>query len=241
VGRIFSIVGATMRRVWRRLRSVPPGSASAKVLTYNILADGQRLALSPKHDYCPLELRQWRGDDGRCVRLAKEVAQYEADIVCLQECSLAAFDQLHAAINTAAGGPVYRGVHSSQCIHEGNAGELLRLQEAGRASETGLAIYVRTDSDWEPAATRSVRLGGRLDQRYTGDLRKKLKTQVHLQPAAEPRHATPDFQFLPPLHPGAGTPRCVHCRAGWPQHFCSRTFEYTYLNTRNTQHPHTRY
>ena len=75
-------------RHWLRLRPVKAGRASARVLTYNILADGSRLALSPKHDYCPIELRKWRGGPdvggGRCARLGAELAAYEADVLCLQ-------------------------------------------------------------------------------------------------------------------------------------------------------------
>jgi mRNA deadenylase 3'-5' endonuclease subunit Ccr4 len=113
-----------MRRAWRRLRATQQGHASARIVSYNILADGARLALSPKHGYCPLELREW---PGRCLRLARETAEYEADIICLQECSLRAFAQLQEGMNRAVGGPAYQGVHSSQCVHEyGSHGEKKR-------------------------------------------------------------------------------------------------------------------
>ena len=60
----------------------------ARIITWNILADGPGLALSSKHDYCPLELREW---PGRVQRILSTLRSYEADLVCLQECSAAAF------------------------------------------------------------------------------------------------------------------------------------------------------
>ena len=107
-----------MRRAWRRLRPTRESYPSARILNYNILADGLRLALSPKHAYCPLPLREWAGEAGRCERLARELAAYDADILCLQECSFTAFNQLQEAINRTAGCIAYQGIHSSQCIHE---------------------------------------------------------------------------------------------------------------------------
>jgi hypothetical protein len=117
-------------RAWRRLQATPQGHASARIVSYNILGDGARLALSPKHAYCPIELREW---PGRCLRLAREAAEYEADIICLQECSLRAFTQLEDAINSAAGGAGlrYQGVHCSQCIQEpGSEAEKKRCANA---------------------------------------------------------------------------------------------------------------
>lgn len=52
-----------------------------------------------------------------------------------------------------------------------------RLAASWTASETGLAIYVRVDSGWDPVASRSVRLGSLIDSRHSGELRKKLKSQ----------------------------------------------------------------
>ena len=53
-----------------------------KLVTYNILGDGEKLALGSKHDYCPLNLRHWQV---RFKKITAELYSYNADIVCLQE------------------------------------------------------------------------------------------------------------------------------------------------------------
>ena len=53
-----------------------------KVISYNILADGENLALSSKHDYCSLELRRW---ELRFKKIKYELSLYDPDIICLQE------------------------------------------------------------------------------------------------------------------------------------------------------------
>lgn len=53
-----------------------------RLVSYNILADGENLALGAKHDYCPLELREW---ELRFDKIKKELSSYNADIVHLQE------------------------------------------------------------------------------------------------------------------------------------------------------------
>ena len=63
-----------------------------RVVSWNILGDGLKLALSTKHDYCPLHLRQWK--EGRCERTAHKILALDADIVCLQECLPSMFDDL---------------------------------------------------------------------------------------------------------------------------------------------------
>jgi hypothetical protein len=86
-----------MSRRWvaAKTATLSRNAATASLVTYNILADGERLALSPKHDYCERELREWGdGRQGRCARLVAEISGYEADIVCLQECSARAFVQV---------------------------------------------------------------------------------------------------------------------------------------------------
>ena len=53
-----------------------------RVVSYNILADGERLALSDKHKYCPMDLRVW---SYRWGKLKEELAHYAAGVVALQE------------------------------------------------------------------------------------------------------------------------------------------------------------
>ena len=52
----------TYSRAWVNMPGsiVQKGEAQFKLITYNVLADGKKLALGPKHDYCPLNLRQWQ-------------------------------------------------------------------------------------------------------------------------------------------------------------------------------------
>ena len=76
------------RRWIELLPSESSGGPLAKLVSYNILADGEGLALSAKHDYCPLQLRTW---PQRALRLVAEMREYDADLLCLQECSAAAF------------------------------------------------------------------------------------------------------------------------------------------------------
>ncbi len=57
-----------------------------KLIQYNILADGEKLALSEKHSYCPMPLRLWGSvEQGRCFRLLREISSYDASVICLQE------------------------------------------------------------------------------------------------------------------------------------------------------------
>ena len=71
-----------------------PGHAAAsspvRLVSYNLLGDGENLALSPKHDYCPRDLRVWldegaAGGKGRCTRLVEEISGYAPDVLCVQE------------------------------------------------------------------------------------------------------------------------------------------------------------
>ena len=62
-----------------------------RLLSYNILADGRKLALSDKHAYCPLTLREWAP---RKARLVSELRNYNADIICLQEVTESACAEL---------------------------------------------------------------------------------------------------------------------------------------------------
>jgi CCR4-NOT transcription complex subunit 6 len=151
-------------------------AASATLVTYNILADGERLAMSSKHDYCSRELREW-GDrkSGRCARLISELQEYNADVFCLQECNAKAFLQFE----TGLGGPSAEGRLQDGALASFHASSLLTGKEAedARQSTTGLATFIR-QSTWEPVAAHAVRLGSLLeDHRHTGAVRKKLSSQ----------------------------------------------------------------
>ncbi len=83
-----------------------------RIVSWNILGDGAKLALSTKHDYCPLHLRVWAKDipitssldvgttepsfRNRCERTAETLLSLGADIYCLQECLPNMWDDLLA-------------------------------------------------------------------------------------------------------------------------------------------------
>jgi len=87
-------------------------TAPLRVVSWNILGDGSKLALSAKHDYCPRHLRLWAKDSAvpssfdtgateaiissRCERTAETLLSLAADIYCLQECLPKMFDDLLA-------------------------------------------------------------------------------------------------------------------------------------------------
>ena len=86
-----------MRAFQRAAQAVSRESApKLTVITYNILGDGEKLALSKKHDYCARELRLWAS---RCPRLVAEISGYGAGVVGLQECSARMFRDLAAGLS----------------------------------------------------------------------------------------------------------------------------------------------
>ena len=86
-----------MRAFQRAAQAVSRESApKLTVITYNILGDGEKLALSKKHDYCARELRLWAS---RCPRLVAEISGYGAGVVGLQECSARMFRDLTAGLS----------------------------------------------------------------------------------------------------------------------------------------------
>lgn len=165
----------------------------ARIITWNILADGPGLALSSKHDYCPLELREW---PGRVQRILSTLRSYEADLVCLQECSAAAFAQdLQPGLGEGLEPNVLSpGALSGQLLASrdspppGCAAGLTGFhysallpteeqREQARAASTGLATFVRTAA-WEPLAAKAVLFSSLVeDGRHTGRLRDKLRSQ----------------------------------------------------------------
>ncbi|KAL1499629.1 hypothetical protein AB1Y20_011828 [Prymnesium parvum] len=159
------------RRRWVSLAShaARTGAPTTTLLTYNILADGERLAMSPKHAYCPRELREW-GDlsRGRCKRLVEEIRSYGAEVLALQECSARALVQLREGLDAASAAPSH-AFHLSDLLVGSEAAE-------ARENETGLAVYVRSEA-WEPIGAHAVRLSSMLeDGRHTGHLLRRLST-----------------------------------------------------------------
>jgi len=135
-----------------------------KVLSYNILADGPTLALSAKHDYCPLELRVWQGAGGRCERILKYLEEMNADVMCLQECTPTLFEEMNEYLKKSDVGP-WVGV---QAVHEMPEGMLSR-------KEVGVATFVRHDLQIKNIYARPFREGLQ-DRRHVGKTRKRLRS-----------------------------------------------------------------
>lgn len=99
--------------------AVAEGRDSLRLVSYNILGDGAKLALSEKHGYCPRELRVWgdegaAGGKGRCTRLVEEIAGYQPDLLCVQELSIRMMADLSPRLATKA-------IGLQQVVHVGNA------------------------------------------------------------------------------------------------------------------------
>jgi len=99
--------------------AVAEGRDSVRLVSYNILGDGAKLALSEKHGYCPRELRVWgdegaAGGKGRCTRLVEEIAGYQPDLLCVQELSIRMMADLSPRLATKA-------IGLQQVVHVGNA------------------------------------------------------------------------------------------------------------------------
>ena len=136
-------------------------NARARVVSYNILAD--ELAMTEKHNYCLNCDREWDGPSGRASRLISELEAYNADIICMQECSARHFGEFCSTFgpgvpfNTIEGLSTERpsalaGFHHSAFLPS------KRAAAEARTSVTGLATFVRP-SAWKPLAVQSVRLG----------------------------------------------------------------------------------
>ena len=140
-------------------------AARARLVSYNILAD--ELCMTEKHSYCPVKDREWRGDSGRGARLVEELLSYEADIVCLQECSLRKFDDcFHTGL-----GKEFTGFHHSAHL------STRRAAAEARMSVTGLATFVRSAA-WKPVNVQAVRLGEDSDARgHIGSLQQTLRAR----------------------------------------------------------------
>jgi mRNA deadenylase 3'-5' endonuclease subunit Ccr4 len=141
-------------------------AADARLVSYNILAD--ELCITAKHSYCPVKDREWRGKSGRGARLVAELLSYEADIVCLQECSLRKFNDCFRPRL----GQKYTGFHHSEHL-TGHAAE------QARTDRTGLAIFVRSAA-WKPVKVQAVRLGDHSAARgHIGSLKNTLQSLKH--------------------------------------------------------------
>jgi endonuclease/exonuclease/phosphatase family metal-dependent hydrolase len=134
------------------------------LVSYNILADGPRLALSAKHGYCPLEWRTWEhGEEGgRLARIVRELQGFDADILCLQECVPRHFAQLQERL-----GKKYVGIHVSQVLSSNS----IDRAEVDRG-EMGNAVFVRSSLSVE--AAHGVAFRDCLGERHTGRLRQRL-------------------------------------------------------------------
>ena len=140
-------------------------AARARLVSYNILAD--ELCMTEKHSYCPVKDREWHGDSGRGARLVAELLSYEADIVCLQECSLRKFDD---CFRTGLG-KEFTGFHHSAHL------STRRAAAEARMSVTGLATFVRSAA-WKPVNVQAVRLGEDSDARgHIGSLQQTLRAR----------------------------------------------------------------
>jgi len=142
-------------------------AADARLVSYNILAD-EICSRTDKHAYCPVKDREWRGKSGRGARLVAELLSYEADIVCLQECTLKKFDVCFRP----GLGQKYTGFHHSEHL-TGHAAE------QARTHRTGLAIFVRSAA-WKPVKVQAVRLGDDSAARgHIGSLKNTLQSLQH--------------------------------------------------------------
>ena len=142
-------------------------AADARLVSYNILAD-EICIMTDKHAYCPVKDLEWDGKSGRGARLVAELLSYEADIVCLQECSLRKFDDCFRP----GLGQKYTGFHHSKHL-TGHAAE------QARTHRTGLAIFVRSAA-WKPVKVQAVRLGDHSAARgHIGSLKNKLQSLKH--------------------------------------------------------------
>lgn len=134
---------------------VQKGETQFKLVTYNVLADGEKLALGPKHDYCPLNLRQWQV---RFKKIKAELCSYDADIVCLQEILPTAFssDFLPYFQNNGFIGLYFRNAKNSKSV------------------SIATATFVKT-SKFKVLDEKSIYFSSCIEpQVHTGKLKKKL-------------------------------------------------------------------
>ena len=78
---------------------------SLRIMSFNILADGHRYALSDRFNYCPLKYRKW---NYRFKRLIAEIEAYQPDIIGLQETT---YKTYHNSLQFALDSIGYGSVH----------------------------------------------------------------------------------------------------------------------------------
>ncbi|ETO24803.1 hypothetical protein RFI_12354 [Reticulomyxa filosa] len=74
----------------RMIRSSAFMHSSVRVMTYNILADGEAYALSDFYPYTDIKQRQW---NYRFPRVLAQIQAYDPDIVCMQETTPRTYNQ----------------------------------------------------------------------------------------------------------------------------------------------------
>lgn len=167
---------ADQKRAWVQL--VPDSGASRegtsscptlRLATFNILEDFY--AMTPKHAYCPEELRSWSTgvEGGRLERLLLEIRALDADVVCLQECKPSSFYELSERLRPFG----YEGHHVAQEFGVGAMPSLQEIEKGARES-FGNAVFLRT-SRVERLEAAGVLFADEIDGRFGGELKKKLK------------------------------------------------------------------
>lgn len=151
-------------RRWVPLPNRVESDCTLRIVSYNILGDGEKLAMSAKHDYCARDLRVWGGEEGRWKRLLAELDEYKADVVCLQEARMA---QWYSDILPGMTERGYQGTHVLTSLREGDAN---RVPEEAM----GVAMFVKEDV-FEP-----VEFSGNLLRTFLGKDRFSGKTKRKL-------------------------------------------------------------
>lgn len=139
-----------------------------RVISYNILGDGVKLALSAKHDYCPYDLRLWNkrknGLPGRWTRLFEEMTSYKADVYCLQEVQLKKLENMKNDFHQSQ----YETIHALHSLSKTDESLLRR-----RDSPMGPAMIVA--SSYQVLHKKSYLLRSFISKlRFSGKSRKKL-------------------------------------------------------------------
>lgn len=95
VGVVCSIGVAHAQSNSRHFTTCKSLDSRIRIVSYNILGDGEKYALSKKHAYCP---REFIETTSRYPRMIQELKSYDADLVALQEVQLpAAHEYIKAA------------------------------------------------------------------------------------------------------------------------------------------------
>jgi len=82
VGVVCSIGMAHAQSNSRQFTTCTSPESRIRIVSYNILGDGDKYALSKQHAYCP---REFIAASSRYPRMIQELKSYDADVVALQE------------------------------------------------------------------------------------------------------------------------------------------------------------